>query len=129
MGAGRRLYTVCSDQPMPGRAPYAIVRCPAGVVKDQPYTGHQISPLFLQRKFVKIRKPKADPDSDGVENHTCSRLQKISIALVRCMLFILSCSAETYIFWFLEVKYLCRCDIQTSYDARPGTIRCPDGLR
>ena len=36
--------------------------------------------------------------SDGGENHTCSRLQKMSIALVCCMLFILSYSSEIDIF-------------------------------
>ena len=98
---------------------------------------------------------------------------KISIALVRCMLIILSCSSEIYIFvfmlLFLEVINLCNCNMyickntslltggssthktsagartgvgrfvkrffntisacQTSYDVRPGTVRCPVGHR
>ena len=29
---------ICKHRPMPGRAPYDIVRCPAGVVRDQPDT-------------------------------------------------------------------------------------------
>jgi len=58
----------------------------------------------LKKQFVKIRKIEADSDSEGDENHTCSRLQKKFIALVRCMLIILSCSSNIYIFVFMFVR-------------------------
>jgi len=54
-----------------------------------------------KKQFVKIRQIEADSDSDGDEKHTCSRLQKYSIALVRCMSIILSCSSKIYIFVFM----------------------------
>jgi len=56
-----------------------------------------------KKQVVKIRKIEADSDSDCDENHTCSRLQKNSKALVKR---------------FLKVPGAC----QTSYDARPGTV-------
>ena len=66
-----------------------------------------------KKQVVKIRKVETDSDSDCDENHTCSRQQKNSIALVSCMLIILSCSSEIYYlylyFWSLEMKYLRKC--------------------
>ena len=43
-----------------------------------------------KKQFVKIGKTEADSDSDN-EKIICSRLQKKSIALVRCILIIHSC--------------------------------------
>ena len=151
---------------MPGRAPYDVVRCPAGVVRGQPdtvrcpvdftriftcndeYMYIKIAIIPPKKQFVKIRKIEADADSDG-EKHTCSRQQQNSIALVRCMLIILSCSSEIYYlyscFWSLEIKYLCKCNMffckntslltggslthETSVCARTGIVRCPDRHR
>jgi len=49
--------------------------------------------IIPQKKQVaKIRNIEADSDGDYDENHTCSRLQKKSIAIiVCCMLITLSC--------------------------------------
>jgi len=44
-----------------------------------------------KKQVVKIGKIEANSDSDGDENHTF-KTAKNSIALVRCMLIILSCS-------------------------------------
>ena len=75
---------------MPGQAPYDVVRCPAGVVRDQPDTGRcpvdftrammnicisKFAIITPKKQLVKIRKIEADADSDG-EKHTCSRQQK-----------------------------------------------------
>ena len=80
---------------MPGRAPYDAVRCPAGVVRDQPDIVRCRPILYVfwrammntfvskfaiippKKQDVKIRKIEANSDSDGDENHTCLRLQKI----------------------------------------------------
>jgi len=149
---------------MPGRAPYDVVRCPAGVVRT-PYGARPILYEFSRsmmntfisklaiippkKQVVKIRKIEANADSDGDENHTCPRLQKNSIALVRCMFIILSCLIEIYIFLYyvfgLEVKYLCKYNMffckntslltggcsthETSSGARTGIVRCPDRHR
>jgi len=51
-----------------------------------------------KKLIVKVRKIEVDSDRDWGKNHTCSWLQKILIALVRCMLIILSCLSEIYIF-------------------------------
>ena len=48
--------------------------------------------IIHAKKQVEKNKIEADPDSDGGENHACTRQFKKTIALVRCMLFILSCS-------------------------------------
>jgi len=37
----------------------------------------KIATIPPQKQVVRIRKIEADSDSDGKENHTCSRLQKI----------------------------------------------------
>ena len=50
-----------------------------------------------KKQVVEIRKIETVYDSNGDENHTCSRLQKNTIPLVRCMLIILCCSSEIYI--------------------------------
>jgi len=85
---------IWKHRPVPGRAPYDIVRCPDGVVKDQPDTVrcrpilHEFSRAFIhtfisnlaiipkKKQVVKIRKVETDSDSDCDENHTCSKQQK-----------------------------------------------------
>jgi len=71
------------------------------------------------------------------------------MALIRCMLIILSCSSEIYYlylsFWSKGMKYLCQYNMvickntslltggssghKTSAGARTGIVRCPDGHR
>ena len=59
----------------------------------------KFSTIPSKKQVVKIRRIVADFDSDGGENHTCSRLHKTLIALVGCMCFILGCSSDClYIF-------------------------------
>ena len=70
-----------------------------------------------KKQVVKIRKTEADSDSDGGEKHFLKTAQfSIIIALVRCMLFILSCSNEICIFIFILLVfrskiYLCKCNV------------------
>jgi len=52
-----------------------------------------------KKKLVKMRKLEADSDSDGEENHACSRLQTNSNAIVGCMLISLSYSKEIYFYF------------------------------
>ena len=64
-----------------------------------------------KKQVVKLRKTKPDPDSDGGENHTCTRVQKNRYHFfVAC--YSSSAAQAKYIFyinavWSLEVKYLC----------------------
>jgi len=184
---------ICKHRLMPGQAPYDVVirdqpdtvQCPADFIRiftsNDEYIYISISKFAIippKKQVDKIRKIEANSDSDGAENHTCPRLQKNSIALVRCMF--ISCLIEMYIFcimflvlkWNIYVNTICSSaktfcfspvavrlikhrpvpgwassfartsidrfvkrfsivpgDCKTSYDARPGTVRCPDGHR
>jgi len=101
-----------------------------------------------KKQVVKIRQIEADSDSYSDENHTCSRLQKKLVALVRFMLNILSCSSEIFffidVFWSLEVKYIFKCNMyfcknmslliggslthKTSAGDWKAIVRCPTGI-
>jgi len=90
---------------MLGRAPYDIVsyvrhctvpgrRCKRFTRMIQTFTCNDVHVYTLIPKFpiippkkrvIKIRNTETDSDRDGGETHTCSRLQKKSIALVRYM--------------------------------------------
>ena len=138
---------------MPGRAPYDVVRCPVGVVRDQPDTvlcPVEFTRIFTcEKQFVKIRKIEADFDSD-VDKNTLAQDRKKTHST--CLLhvnhpqllkqYIYFC---IYNFWSLKVKYICKCNMffcknmslltdgslthKTSAGAPTGIVRCPDGHR
>ena len=54
--------------------------------------------ILLKKQVVKIRKTEADSDSDGGENHTCSRLQK-KHSFVAC--YLSSVAQAKYIFLYI----------------------------
>jgi len=116
---------------VPDRAPYDVVRCPAGVVKDQPdivrcpadftriFTCNN-DYIYIKMHHYSLKETGCSKkkDSDWLwqwlwwKPHLL-KTAKISIALIRCMLIILSCSSEIYYlylsFWSKGMKYLWRC--------------------
>jgi len=74
-----------------------------------------IAVILSKTQVVKIRKIEADSDSDGNENHTCSRLQSFNSTCLLHVNHLLLLKRNIYscilCFWSSEVKYLCRCNM------------------
>jgi len=99
-----------------------IVRRPIGVFRDQPGTidilhGYNtfsraimyvlrstFAIILLKKQIVKIRKSKADSDSDGGENNIRSRLQKIQKHLFVAF-YLPSAAQAKYIYFCIYIFY------------------------
>jgi len=123
---------ILKHRPMPGRAPCNVLRCPAGFVRDQPDTVrcpadftrffhvqwwkylYQNSPLFLQINRLLQKKDWGWLWQWWWWKPHLLKTAKFSIALVGCRLIILSWSSNIYfvfMYWSLEMEYLCKCNM------------------
>jgi len=110
-GAGRRLYMITSADARPD-----IVRCPAGVVRDQPDTVRCPAELTRMKQnfkcndvYINIKICHHSSKETGWSNKKdwdwlwqwwkWKPQDSKKIALVRCICFILSCSSEIYILY------------------------------